>query len=202
MAQTSGTPLLLRRWKKFVADSMRGTTSLLFSMDLMSKMSAPAMKPSGLPEVKTTPWMEVLGWISVFQSVSASSLSLKLMVLTFLAGLSNRMMAIPSGVISTFWKNSYFRSGVGTKGVGSDFGVALAVTSSASVLATADENCNFALVWNNCPDFPSVLIGGVLSRKEACSCPCVWSEERAGPKERRAEERLETDERVLPSILS
>jgi len=57
--------------------------------------------------------MAVLVCISSFQRRSASSLSAKEMVLTFLDGLSNLIMAMPESVIWTFWKNWYFRSGVG-----------------------------------------------------------------------------------------
>lgn len=71
------------------------------------------MNPSFFADVKTTPLMVVLECISSFQRRSASSLSAKDIVLTFLVGLSNLIMAIPELVIWTFWKNSYCRVGVG-----------------------------------------------------------------------------------------
>ena len=79
----------------------------------MSNISAPAMNPSFLPEVNTTPLTEELVWISSFHRRSASSLSAKDMVFTFLVGLSNLITAIPEFVNWTFWKNWYLRSWVG-----------------------------------------------------------------------------------------
>lgn len=69
-------------------------TSSFFSKDCISKISAPAMKLSFLLDVKITPLIDVLLCISLFHRVSASSLSEKDMVFTFLCGLSNRMIAI------------------------------------------------------------------------------------------------------------
>jgi len=117
MAATNGKFLDFMCRKNVNASSMMGTNVDLSSTPVISNMSAPAMKPFFLADVKTTDLTSELEWTSVSHIDLASCMTAKDRVFTFLVRLSKRTMATPAGVISTFWKYSYFREGVGTKGV-------------------------------------------------------------------------------------
>ena len=58
-------------------------------------------------------------------------------VFTFLSGLSNRMIATPVGVTSTFWKNLYLRSGVGANDVDTSSSLTGAGAGCSSFTAAA-----------------------------------------------------------------
>ena len=81
--------------------------------------------------------------MSASHMACASLIRAKLSVLTFLSGLSNRIMATPAGVSSTFWKYLYLRSGDGTNGVSSSLAADAAAggdgfeTGSSSWIAAA-----------------------------------------------------------------